>query len=134
MEVAGQDAELPEIRRRSRTFALVVLVWGTMSWQKLLVLNQEFARKYRQVVLLDSDIAINATAAPRISWAISPANWRESRIAPTRRLIARLVSSWITRACCCWRLASIRRLGSWAMPINFCAATSPTFCTVTSRD
>ena len=26
MEIAGQDAELPEIRRRSRTFALVVLV------------------------------------------------------------------------------------------------------------
>ena len=26
MEIAGQDAELPEIRRRARTFALVVLV------------------------------------------------------------------------------------------------------------
>jgi penicillin-binding protein 2 len=26
MEIAGQDAELPEIRRRARTFALVVLI------------------------------------------------------------------------------------------------------------
>ena len=37
------------------------------SWQKCLILGQEFAAKYRQVVLLDSDIAINVESAPRIT-------------------------------------------------------------------
>jgi len=37
------------------------------AWQKCLVLGQEFAARYRQIVLLDSDIVINAEAAPRIT-------------------------------------------------------------------
>ena len=32
------------------------------AWQKCLVLSQDFAQKYRRIVLLDSDIAINPTA------------------------------------------------------------------------
>src|SRR5437016_12929944 len=35
------------------------------AWQKCLVLSQEFARQYHQIVLLDSDIAINAATAPQ---------------------------------------------------------------------
>lgn len=42
------------------------------SWQKCLVLGQDFARSYRQIVLLDSDIAINAQAAPRITEQVPP--------------------------------------------------------------
>ena len=34
------------------------------AWQKCLVLSQDFARRYRQVVLLDSDIAINTEFSP----------------------------------------------------------------------
>jgi len=34
----------------------------SLSWQKCLVLSQEFAQKYRRIVLLDSDIAINPDA------------------------------------------------------------------------
>src|SRR5688572_13170808 len=37
------------------------------AWQKSLILSQEFAAKYRQIVLLDSDIAINVADAPRIT-------------------------------------------------------------------
>jgi hypothetical protein len=36
------------------------------AWQKCLVWSQEFARQYRQIILLDSDIAINARIAPLI--------------------------------------------------------------------
>jgi hypothetical protein len=37
------------------------------AWQKCLVLSQAFAAKYRQIVVLDSDIIINAQIAPRIT-------------------------------------------------------------------
>src|SRR5437763_13961862 len=37
------------------------------AWQKCLVLSQPFAAKYRQVVLLDSDVVINAESAPKIT-------------------------------------------------------------------
>lgn len=37
------------------------------AWQKCLVLNQPFVAQYRQVVLLDSDIIINADSSPRIT-------------------------------------------------------------------
>jgi hypothetical protein len=37
------------------------------AWQKCLVLGQEFAARYRRVVLLDCDIAINADRAPAIT-------------------------------------------------------------------
>jgi len=37
------------------------------SWQKCLVLSQPWAAQYRQIVLLDSDVAINAVIAPRIT-------------------------------------------------------------------
>jgi hypothetical protein len=37
------------------------------AWQKCLVLSQDFAAKYRQVILLDCDIAINTLTAPRIT-------------------------------------------------------------------
>jgi hypothetical protein len=37
------------------------------SWQKCLVLSQAFAARYRQIVLLDSDIAINANIAPPVT-------------------------------------------------------------------
>src|SRR4051812_27438197 len=37
------------------------------AWQKCLVLGREEVARYRQVVLLDCDIAINAEAAPRVT-------------------------------------------------------------------
>jgi hypothetical protein len=37
------------------------------AWQKCLVLSQEWSAKYRQIVLLDSDIVINAQLAPKIT-------------------------------------------------------------------
>jgi len=37
------------------------------AWQKCLVLSQEFSAKYRQVISLDCDVAINAQAAPPIT-------------------------------------------------------------------
>jgi hypothetical protein len=37
------------------------------AWQKCLVLGQEFAARYRQIVLLDSDIVINDQTAPKIT-------------------------------------------------------------------
>ena len=37
------------------------------AWQKCLVLSQDFSDKYRQIISLDSDIVINAAAAPRIT-------------------------------------------------------------------
>jgi hypothetical protein len=37
------------------------------AWQKCLVWGQAFARQYRQIILLDSDIAINPRTAPRIT-------------------------------------------------------------------
>src|SRR5688572_19595633 len=36
------------------------------AWQKCLVAGQEFALKYRQIVLLDCDVAINPRLAPNI--------------------------------------------------------------------
>jgi len=39
----------------------------SFAWQKCLVLSQAFLSNYEQVVLLDSDIVINAAAAPAIS-------------------------------------------------------------------
>jgi hypothetical protein len=41
------------------------------AWQKCLVLSQPFAAQYRQIVLLDSDIVINAAAAPKINEQVS---------------------------------------------------------------
>jgi hypothetical protein len=37
------------------------------AWQKCLILSQPFAADYRQIIWLDCDIAINASAAPRIT-------------------------------------------------------------------
>jgi hypothetical protein len=37
------------------------------SWQKCLVLSQEFARPYSQIVLLDSDVVVNTALAPKIT-------------------------------------------------------------------
>src|SRR5262245_59827961 len=37
------------------------------AWQKCLMLSQEFAAPYRQIVLIDCDIAINVDHAPRIT-------------------------------------------------------------------
>src|SRR5262245_53207318 len=37
------------------------------AWQKCLVLSQPFTANYRQVVLLDSDVVINADRAPKIT-------------------------------------------------------------------
>src|SRR5262249_40366763 len=37
------------------------------SWQKCLVLNQPWATKYRQIVLLDSDVVINVEKSPDIT-------------------------------------------------------------------
>jgi hypothetical protein len=37
------------------------------AWQKCLVLSQEFSAKFRQIVLLDTDILINTSAAPPIT-------------------------------------------------------------------
>jgi hypothetical protein len=36
------------------------------AWQKCLVLSQEFAQPYEQIILLDGDIVINAEAAPSV--------------------------------------------------------------------
>jgi len=44
------------------------------AWQKCLVLGQEFAARYRQVVLLDSDIVINVAAAPPITDFVAEAS------------------------------------------------------------
>jgi hypothetical protein len=37
------------------------------SWQKCLILSQEFARRYERIVWLDADILINTNAAPCVS-------------------------------------------------------------------
>src|SRR6185295_11471130 len=37
------------------------------AWQKCLVLSQEWSGKYRQIISLDCDIAINAAEAPSIT-------------------------------------------------------------------
>ncbi len=41
------------------------------AWQKCLILSQDFARQYDQIVLLDSDIVINSATAPKITNQVS---------------------------------------------------------------
>jgi hypothetical protein len=43
-----------------------------VAWQKCLVLSQDFAQKYSQIVLLDSDIVINSLRAPSIVEQVPP--------------------------------------------------------------
>ncbi len=43
----------------------------SLAWQKCLVLSQEFASQYRQIAILDADIAINPTA-PNIFEQVTP--------------------------------------------------------------
>lgn len=42
------------------------------SWQKCLILSQDFAKNYERIVWVDSDILINAVAAPCIVEAVPP--------------------------------------------------------------
>lgn len=42
------------------------------AWQKCLVLSQDFAKQYRQIILIDSDIVINVEDAPNIAEQVSP--------------------------------------------------------------
>src|SRR5687767_13522277 len=44
----------------------------SVAWQKCLVLSQDWAARYQQIVLMDSDIAINHDDAPSIIEQVAP--------------------------------------------------------------
>jgi len=46
----------------------------SVAWQKCLVLGQDFAARYSQIILLDSDIVINVDAAPPVTDQAPPAS------------------------------------------------------------
>lgn len=70
------------------------------AWQKCLILSQDFAQRYEQVVWVDSDILINASAAPCIAagvpvdkvGGVDAWSWPTAEIAQT--VLGRMYDHW----------------------------------------